>query len=71
MSKPDDIEQWAWDKAYESVYRGDWTVVEQVARALMAERDACAKVASDYSDHPNELAAFIGEEIAQAILSRK
>jgi len=34
--KPEDITQEVWDAAYKAVYRGDWTVVEQVARAIMA-----------------------------------
>lgn len=49
-----------------------------VARAIMAaekrgeerERQACAQVAVDYTDHPNELAGFIADEIATAIRAR-
>lgn len=44
------------------------------ARAIMdaraEEREACALIAADYHDHPSELAAFVGEEIADAIRER-
>jgi hypothetical protein len=43
----------------------EWTRVEA------ATIDRCAAVAADYHDHPNEFAAFIGEEIARAIFKLK
>jgi len=51
MSRHDDIQQWAWDKAKELVgyYPKSNTFArrlhEQIAHALMAERERCAKIA--------------------------
>lgn len=48
MTKPGDIPQSVWDAAYEASFRGDWSVVEAVARAILAaveeEREASARV---------------------------
>lgn len=77
--KPDDIPQEVWDTAIaiETGYEGGEGGRRPlfIARAIMAavegEREACALIAADYYDHPVELAAFIGEEIADAIRDRQ
>lgn len=51
MTKPDDIPQDIWDAAIKSV-RSAWrrksNAAEGCARAIMAEREACALVAENY-----------------------
>lgn len=57
MAKPEDIEQWAWDKAWNATPAGETTfpeTVEIVARAILSaveeEREACAMLADVYAD---------------------
>lgn len=86
MTKPDDIDQDAWEKT------GDWaewycadpfrTVEETIARAIMSaraeEREACAKIAEDddgalpgWGEHRNMVVAQqVGKDIAAAIRNR-
>jgi hypothetical protein len=62
MICPEDIDAWAWEKAYELWYgrhergfvmtplvAGPQPGVESIARALMAERERCAQVAESYA----------------------
>lgn len=37
MTRPEDISERAWEAAYKASFRGDWAVVEAVARAIDAE----------------------------------
>lgn len=52
MAKPNDIPQHIWDAAYEASFRGEWWVVEKVARAMLAavedEREVILDAASVY-----------------------
>lgn len=38
MSKPEDIPEGVWHTSYDACFRGDWSVVEEVARAIMAAK---------------------------------
>lgn len=84
MTKPDDIPQDVWDKA-RSVIEAELGYHPQVivARAIMAEREACAKVASEFTAatilpfgtaEENECAGvgqiYASDEIAEAIRNR-
>lgn len=65
--KPNDISDDAWEAARERVvairvFTGEEAMIEIVARAIMAERERCAKVAESNNEWPQE-----GEEIATAI----
>jgi hypothetical protein len=74
MTKPDDIPQDVWDKAdhLETVidcpdYVPRHTVL--IARAIMAEREACAQVATDFSDRIGA-SHFVAVQVAAAIRNR-
>lgn len=64
MSKPDDISQEAWNTATKLVSEifgtGDYshTLSVEVARALMAETERCARLADAFTDHV-DIAHFI------------
>jgi len=70
MSRPEGIDEWAWEKGQQfaemrSTDPGDdfdamWEIAKTHARALMAERERCAKVADDY-EPMEQLLPFCGE----------
>lgn len=83
--KPDEIPQGVWDTALDVAWEADGTdhpfVVEPIARAIMAERGACAAIAEGYRENMSfwmakewkvakEASEFASESIAAAIRNR-
>lgn len=71
MSRPEDVEEWAWEKGEQfadmfSTELGDdsdniWEIAKTHARALMAERERCAQVAEAYEPPSSSWAQVHGE----------
>lgn len=88
MAKPDDIPQDVWEAAFTAHFNEpltdkteaammplDGLMVRQTARAIIAERERCSKIAEDdrapYHGKPKSIARETSLAIAQAIRGTK
>jgi hypothetical protein len=69
MTKPEGIHQDVWDAASEAWEAMTHTVIcrdaetEVIARAILAEREACARIADERTDSDYNWSEFIADEI--------
>lgn len=74
--KPDDIEEWAWKNACQCVPDNstgagagvDWALRVNVAKSLMAEREACIQVVKD---HPHFEVLSDDESAKHGVMARQ
>lgn len=77
MARPEDIPEWAWEKAVEitmgTMAFGSPVFTGRLARAILSaveeEREACAALSQERGKHLSE--AAVGNFIATAIRNRK